>query len=104
MNGQFDYNLFSYCGNNPIIRIDENGHFWETVFDIFSIGYSAKNLFNNPSLGNVGYLAWDIAASLLPFVPGSYIVKSGKLLLKMEKGVEQVLSKVNLMNKLEILH
>lgn len=31
-NGDFaSLNLFAYCGNNPITRVDENGHFWNTI-------------------------------------------------------------------------
>ena len=31
-NGDFaSLNLFAYCGNNPITRADENGHFWNTI-------------------------------------------------------------------------
>ena len=32
VNGDFaSINLFAYCGNNPITRADENGHFWNTI-------------------------------------------------------------------------
>lgn len=28
-NGDFaSLNLFAYCGNNPVARIDSNGYFW----------------------------------------------------------------------------
>ena len=31
-NGDFaSLNLFAYCGNNPITRVDENGHLWNTI-------------------------------------------------------------------------
>jgi RHS repeat-associated protein len=26
-------NLFSYCGNNPVLRIDASGQFWEEIWD-----------------------------------------------------------------------
>ena len=29
-----DKNLFAYCDNNPVMRMDDGGMFWETVFDI----------------------------------------------------------------------
>ena len=29
--GVSDYNLFAYCGNNPIIRYDVGGDFWNTI-------------------------------------------------------------------------
>ena len=29
------YNLFIYCGNNPINRIDSTGMFWKELWDTF---------------------------------------------------------------------
>ena len=29
------YNLFAYCGNNPVNRVDEDGHFWVEILDFF---------------------------------------------------------------------
>jgi len=26
-----DKNLFAYCDNNPIVRVDENGEFWQAA-------------------------------------------------------------------------
>ena len=31
-----DKNLFAYCDNNPIVRADGDGEFWDTVFDVKS--------------------------------------------------------------------
>lgn len=73
-----DKNLFTYCDNNPVNRSDEDGYFWETILDIGSIGWSAHDLIKKPSWGNAGYLAWDVAAAVLPFVPGSYAAKGAK--------------------------
>ncbi|MGY0374216.1 polymorphic toxin type 8 domain-containing protein [Clostridium sp. JNZ J1-5] len=73
-----DKNLFAYCDNNPVNRSDEYGYFWETILDIGSIGWSAHDLIKKPSWGNAGYLAWDVAAAALPFVPGSYAAKGAK--------------------------
>jgi hypothetical protein len=50
----------------------------ETVVDIASIGWSAYDLWKNPSLKNLGYLLWDVAATVLPFVPGSWTAKGIK--------------------------
>ena len=30
-------NLYVYCGNNPVVRKDGIGHFWDTVFDVVSL-------------------------------------------------------------------
>jgi hypothetical protein len=48
----------------------------DTILDIVSTGYSAAELIRNPSWENAGYLGWDVAASFIPFVPGSYSAKA----------------------------
>ena len=78
-------NLYTYCANNPILYCDPSGNAWETVFDVIGIVWSLGDLILNPSLANVGYLLWDIGATLVPFVPGSYTAKVGKYL---NKGVD----------------
>ena len=35
-----------------------------------------------PSLKNLGNLIWDVASVLIPFVPGSYVGKAGKIVVK----------------------
>ena len=37
VNGEFaSYNLFAYCGNNPVNRVDRYGHFWEDIWEVFT--------------------------------------------------------------------
>ena len=64
------YNLFAYCGNNPICRIDISGNAWETVFDVASLCLSVAELVANPSdpFNWIG-LAGDVV-DLVPFVTG----------------------------------
>ncbi|WP_158594070.1 RHS repeat-associated core domain-containing protein [Cohnella faecalis] len=49
--GQIDnpltLNLYTYVGNNPLIYSDPSGHFWETIVDVMSIGWSAVDLWND---------------------------------------------------------
>ena len=69
-------NLYGYCYNNPIRYVDLSGHIpVETVFDLASLGWSYNNLVNNPSWVNFGYLAWDAVAAMVPYAPGSYVLK-----------------------------
>jgi len=36
-NGDFaSLNLFAYCGNNPVIRVDRGGQFWNTIIGTFA--------------------------------------------------------------------
>ncbi|MFC5401490.1 RHS repeat domain-containing protein [Cohnella soli] len=82
INNPLTLNLYTYVGNNPLIYTDPTGHFWETIADIISIGWSAVDFWKDPSWSNAGYLAWDIAAAIVPFAPGSYVLKVGKLTFK----------------------
>ena len=63
-------NMFAYCGNNPVSRIDYGGHFWDTVFDIVSLCFSIAEVAANPAdpWAWAG-LAGDIV-DLVPFVTG----------------------------------
>lgn len=63
-------------------RIDADGQALETIADVASIGWSTYDLIKNPSWANVGYLAWDIGATVVPFVPGSYVAKGAKIASK----------------------
>lgn len=68
--GLTDKNLFAYCDNNPIVRIDIGGNIWETVLDVFSLGASIVEVCVNPTdpWAWAG-LAGD-AIDLVPFVTG----------------------------------
>lgn len=62
------YNLYAYCGNNPVCRTDPTGKAFETILDVLSLGASILDVAFNPAdpfawLG----LAGD-AVDLIPFV------------------------------------
>ena len=65
-----DKNLFAYCDNNPVLRVDRGGKFWDTIFDVISLGASVVEVCMNPSdpLAWVG-LVGD-AVDIVPFVTG----------------------------------
>ena len=42
-------NLYTYCDNNPVVRRDESGAIWETVFDLISLGASIAEVAANPA-------------------------------------------------------
>lgn len=65
-----DRNIYAYCGNNPIHRVDTTGTFWDTIFDVVSLAASIVEVVLNPTdpwnwLG----LAGDIV-DLVPCVTG----------------------------------
>ena len=83
------WNLYAYCAGNPISYVDTSGHFIETLLDAGSIVYSGYELINDPSWGNLGYLAWDIGATFLPYVPGSYVGKGAKAGIKASRAISR---------------
>ena len=76
-------NLYVYCDNNPINNVDSSGMALETVADIASTGYSGYTFAKRPTLANAGYLIWDVTATLLPVVPGSYVARGARLTKKL---------------------
>lgn len=72
--------LYTYVQNNPTGYLDPSGHIVETPLDILSVGYSTYQFIKNPTWSNGGYLAMDIAAAVVPYVPGSYVARGvGKI-------------------------
>ena len=72
-------NWYVYCSNNPVKYIDPSGTVpVETIIDLASIGWSFSDFVSNPSWANFGFLAWDVAAALVPYAPGSYSAKTIK--------------------------
>ena len=62
--------------------MDPSGHFIETLFDVASIESSIYDFVKKPSWGNAGYLAWDVGATIVPGLPGSYTAKGAKVIKK----------------------
>jgi hypothetical protein len=49
---------------------------WETGIDVASTTKSAYDFSKEPTLKNGAYLAWDVAATLIPGAPGSWVKKA----------------------------
>ncbi|MFA9464179.1 MAG: RHS repeat-associated core domain-containing protein [Velocimicrobium sp.] len=89
INDALSLNGYSYCNNNPLIHIDPSGHVpVETIFDVASIALSVSDFAKNPTLKNGAYLAWDVVAAALPYIPGSYVAKGGKALRKVDHAID----------------
>lgn len=68
---------YAYCNGNPVIFVDPDGQFPETLWDIANVVMDVQSLVSNIREGNklaaavdgVG-LVLDAAAAVVPFVPG----------------------------------
>ena len=68
--GLTDKNLFAYCDDNPVVRKDNTGVFWETAFDVISLGASIVEVcVNLTDPWAWAGLAGD-AVDLIPFITG----------------------------------
>lgn len=87
-------NRYSYCINNPLKYNDPTGHFWDWLIDWASIAFDIREVRNNPSGQNIGFLIADIALAIVPFVPAGVgpavkgINKVSKIIGKGEKVVK----------------
>ena len=65
--GLTDKNLFAYCDNNPVMREDCDGAFWDIVFDIVSLVVSVVEVIQNPD----DSAAWlGLAGDVIDLIPG----------------------------------
>ena len=70
----YDKNLFAYCDNNPVARVDYGGEFWDTVLDVISLTISVSEVINNPTSGTAwAGLAADIVCTAVPGLTGGGI-------------------------------
>ena len=85
---EISYNPFAYCENESVAHRDSDGKWLETVLDVASIGWSLFDFISRPSWVNFGFLVWDIAAACIPFAPGSYTAKGGKLAVSVASKID----------------
>ena len=92
-------NSFVYVGDNPLVRVDERGEFWDTVadvgfiaYDLISAGYHYVTGDNEAFKTDMAALAADSAAAMVPFATGAGIaVRAGKALSYTFKADEAVI-------------
>ena len=89
-------NMFAYCGNNPVIRADNGGFFWDVFADIVSIGYSIVNVIKNPKDTNAWLsLGADIVSLFVPVLTG------GGTAVRIASKADDVVDAVQAVDKIE---
>ncbi|MBE6639222.1 MAG: RHS repeat-associated core domain-containing protein, partial [Ruminococcaceae bacterium] len=70
-NGDFSsYNLFVYCGNNPVSRADNSGYFWEAIaigFVVGLVGQYVSDVIGNIQSGKTGINIFTPTSSALDY-------------------------------------
>ena len=92
-----DKNLYAYCDNNPVMRVDHNGEFWDYVVDIGFIAWGVADVVNDPGdWKNWAALAVDVVFAVVPFVPSGVgqVVKVGNK-------IDNALDVANAINKVD---
>ena len=74
--GLLSTNMFAYCENNPVMRVDPTGELFWDILDVFMAALSWDDFLESPSLMNLGWAALDTLA-LLPGVPSSGYARRG---------------------------
>ena len=98
--GVLGNNMYAYCNNNPVVRVDRNGQFWESAFDVISLGASIVEVCVNPT----DIWAWaglvGDAVDLIPFVTGvGEVTRAVKTTVKVADKAEDVLDTANTLYK-----
>ena len=74
--GLLSTNMFAYCENNPVMRVDPTGELFWDILDVFMAALSWDDFLESPSLVNLGWAVLDTLA-LLPGVPSSGYARRG---------------------------
>ena len=94
------YNLYLYCGNNPINNRDDSGQFWDIALDIvFTVGSLIAVAKNPKDLNAWAALGADLICMAVPYATGGGIavraaakadnvLDAGKSIDKGEKAVD----------------
>ncbi|MBQ8168062.1 RHS repeat-associated core domain-containing protein, partial [bacterium] len=92
-----DKNLYAYCDNNPVMRVDSNGQFWDYVVDIGFLAWSVVDVVNDPGdWKNWVALAVDVVFAAVPFVPSGV----GQI-IKVGNKIDNALDVANAINKVD---
>ena len=68
------HNVYAYCANNPVMRVDESGAIFDTILDIVFCVVDVVVCIADPSVENHIALAADLACLAMPFVTGGGLI------------------------------
>ena len=80
-----DKNLYAYCDNNPVMRVDNGGEFWDVVLDVISLCASVADVVTNPDdpWAWVG-LGADVVSLAVPFATGGGLLVDTTMKIRSE--------------------
>ena len=87
---------YSFCNGNPIMRVDNDGEFWDVVWDVGNVVYDVGSAIyhhakgdHKAARGNWADAGADALAAVVPFVPAgtTKVIKGGT---KVAKGLDKV--------------
>ncbi len=94
-----DKNLYAYCDNNPVVRADSNGEFWDYVIDGAFIVWSTVDAVREPTnWKNWLALGVDVVFAVVPFIPSG----AGQV-IKVGNKVDNSLDVANAISKIDNL-
>ena len=96
-------NGYAFAANNPFKYGDSSGEWFETGWDIVSLGMSISAVVEDPSLFNLAALGIDVAAVVLPGVPGGAgaVIKAIDVTQLIGKTGKQAFGQVNIRRRLK---
>ena len=92
---------YGYCAGNPVMMVDPDGNFPETLWDFANVVLDVTSLVSNVKGGNTSAaiadaagLVLDVAATIIPFIPGG-----AGTALKAARGVDKAADVVRAADK-----
>ena len=93
-----DKNLYAYCDNNPVVRKDTGGEYWETAFDVTSLAVTVAETVADPTDPlNYIALAGDFIDVITPVAGVGEFIKATRTISKVNdasKDVKKVAGKI----------
>ena len=80
------HNVYAYCANNPVMRVDSSGAIFDAILDIVFCVVDVVVCIADPSVENHIALAADLACLAMPFVTDFKQAQNGLKKVNMNNG------------------